>query len=375
MKTHIVLGTGFGDEGKGHVTDLLCDKILDWYANSKPLVVRFSGGHQAGHTVIANGLKHTFSSFGAGTLRGVPTYWSEFCTFDPVNFMNEYNALKDKGIEPVIYLNAHAPVTTPFDKTSNDKTLAIKHGTCGLGVGDTFQRQEDFYRLTVGDLLNDFMFREKYRRVREYYQKKGLHALYEPFMTAVEEVKKLRQTSSLEIVFDERFIEEEFNYVIFEGSQGILLDQHIGIFPHVTRSHTSSKNAMQIIKRNDLPKPEMHYVTRTYQTRHGNGPMTNEDIPFEGIDDNPNEINVENKYQGKFRKALLDIDLLRHAINMDSLYHQGSYATLHITCLDLLSQDGIMPYTEGGVVGSIKTTQTEFSRLFPNMFIELHRSP
>jgi adenylosuccinate synthase len=63
--------------------------------------------------------KHVFSNFGSGTLQGVPTYWSPYCTIDPVGVINEYKILKDKGIEPKLYIDSRCPVTTPYDKRHN----------------------------------------------------------------------------------------------------------------------------------------------------------------------------------------------------------------------------------------------------------------
>ena len=74
MKNFVIIGLGFGDEGKGLITDYFCSKLKN------PLVIRFSGGHQVGHTVIYNDIRHMFSNFGSGTLRNIPTYWSKFCT-------------------------------------------------------------------------------------------------------------------------------------------------------------------------------------------------------------------------------------------------------------------------------------------------------
>ncbi|MEM9930725.1 MAG: adenylosuccinate synthetase, partial [Bacteroidota bacterium] len=88
MTTHIVLGLAFGDEGKGVTTDYLCRQA------ERPLVIRFSGGHQAGHTVVSpQGRRHVFSNFGAGTLAGAPTFWSKYCTFHPVGYANEHESL------------------------------------------------------------------------------------------------------------------------------------------------------------------------------------------------------------------------------------------------------------------------------------------
>ena len=90
-KYSVVLGIGFGDEGKGITTDYLCHHILR-QEGLAPMVVRFSGGHQAGHTVYVKEssesiIKHIFSSFGSGTLRGCPTYLSQFCTVAQFNIV------------------------------------------------------------------------------------------------------------------------------------------------------------------------------------------------------------------------------------------------------------------------------------------------
>ena len=95
MKGFVVLGTTFGDEGKGLTTDYLCKQYED------SIVVRFSGGQQAGHNVQIGDKRHIHSNFGAGTLRGVPSYFSEHTTFYPVTMMREAEKLKKEfGITP-----------------------------------------------------------------------------------------------------------------------------------------------------------------------------------------------------------------------------------------------------------------------------------
>ena len=116
MKTQLVLGLGYGDEGKGLTTDFLCRQA------HHPLVIRFSGGHQAGHTVVdASGKRHVFSSIGAGSMAGAATYWSRYCAFAPENFWKEYQAFVGAGASPAptIYLDALAQVTTPYDVYHN----------------------------------------------------------------------------------------------------------------------------------------------------------------------------------------------------------------------------------------------------------------
>ena len=85
------------------------------------MVIRFNGGHQAGHTVVHEGQRHVFSSFGAGTLQGVPTYFNKDCTIFPRAIVNEHNSLGEYGTvpAPILYVHPLCPVTTPFDIQSN----------------------------------------------------------------------------------------------------------------------------------------------------------------------------------------------------------------------------------------------------------------
>jgi adenylosuccinate synthase len=96
MEGKIIIGLGFGDEGKGITTDYLCSQYPDG-----SIVVRFSGGQQAGHTVIHNGIKHVHSNFGSGTLRNIPSYFSEHCTVYPNTIKKERSVLLSKGIDPI----------------------------------------------------------------------------------------------------------------------------------------------------------------------------------------------------------------------------------------------------------------------------------
>ncbi|MCS6833028.1 MAG: adenylosuccinate synthetase, partial [Flammeovirgaceae bacterium] len=126
-KASIVIGLGYGDEGKGSTTDYLAFKAID--EGEKPLVIRFNGGQQAGHTVMTSSrLHHVFSNFGAGTLRNVPTYWSAYCTFAPGNYLKEWVALRQLEIVPRLYLDGRCPVTTHYDVLYN-RCLEDARGT------------------------------------------------------------------------------------------------------------------------------------------------------------------------------------------------------------------------------------------------------
>ena len=140
MISKVIIGAGFGDCGKGLVTNFL---VFDLKST---LVVRFSGGQQAGHTVVEKGIRHVFSNFGSGTLKGIPTYWSRFCTVDPIGIVNEMADLIKKGVDPILFIDPSCPITTPYDVMHNQRT-DNDNGTCGVGVGTTWQREQDHYYL------------------------------------------------------------------------------------------------------------------------------------------------------------------------------------------------------------------------------------
>ncbi|MEM6378444.1 MAG: adenylosuccinate synthetase [Bacteroidota bacterium] len=340
MKVSIVLGLGYGDEGKGLSTAYLCQQ------SKKPLVIRFSGGHQAGHTVVdKKGHRHVFSNFGAGTLQGVPTYWSRFCTFNPLAYWKELQALAALQIEPTLYLDALAMVTTPYDIAFNQKTEQIQqHGSCGVGFGATLARNQTPNLLFVQDLLYPQVMRQKLKAIRTYYAKKSGS---EDWLTALEEqvalfcqlVDDLRP--QLTVVREQNFFKRHdyFDHYIFEGSQGILLDMDHGFFPNVTYANTTSKNAFALLKRNAIFQnvlPEIFYITRAYQTRHGNGFLSNEHLAV-NYKPNPQETNQYNPWQGQQRVSPLDLNLLNYALDCDLNYSNGAQRRhLIITCMDQL---------------------------------------
>jgi adenylosuccinate synthase len=344
-KFYAVVGIGFGDEGKGITTDYLCSFL------SNPIVVRYSGGQQAGHTVKYNGVKHVFSNFGSGTLRGVPTYWSRFCTVDPIGLINEYEILQNKGVSPVLFIDKNSPVTTPYDMFFNEKTEEInQHGSCGLGVGSTIQREENRYSLKFGDIVGSKSILDiKMELIKKYYNFEENISL-KRFFKSIEEI---RNSDNITLVDGLPLC---FNHVIFEGSQGLLLDQNIGFFPHVTRTNTGSKNIVEICKESIGYVPKINYflITRAYQTRHGNGPMTNDATP-NNIYINPDETNVKNKFQGEFRRSILDVDLLKYGIECDGVINNTKYKSLVITCVDHIENDCRFVYN-GKIDHSIDTS-------------------
>lgn len=321
MNSKAVIGLGFGDEGKGLTINFLC------LQNPNALVVRYSGGQQAGHTVVLDGKRHVFSNFGSGTLNGNPTYWSNYCTLDPFGLYNELQILLKLGIDPIIYIDGKCPVTTPMDKDYNKIGEDLRNGTCGAGVGTTLEREKRFHSLLFEDLFYPKIVDIKLDLLHDNYYPSRVYNqeqidVFKFCVNYIINSPRIKLAYGIPLGRD----------LIFEGSQGLLLDQHYGFFPHVTRSNTGSTNILDM-----KHTPDYWCITRAYQTRHGNGPMTNEHIEHK-FDLNPLETNVFNDFQGKFRVSLLDLDLLEYGIMKDSSikYNRDN---LVITCLDQVQND------------------------------------
>ncbi|THV56637.1 adenylosuccinate synthetase [Chryseobacterium candidae] len=325
-KAQIVIGLGFGDEGKGITTDFLASQ------NPEAVVIRFSGGQQAAHTVMIDERKHVHSSFASGALRGLPSYFTEHCTIHPVFLLNEREELKAKNGNIELHIHPLAKVTTPFDVWQN-RTNAhnLEHGTCGKGVGATMKRNESPYKLFAIDLIAPRqMLMEKLKGIAYYYgfaDEKEVAELLHPFLEAVDSIDwKINDYTWL----------TSFDHLIFEGSQGILLDMDHGVFPNVTYAHTTSKNACEICKLLKIEDIEMYYVTRSYATRHGNGWMINEKEM--NLRNNEEETCTFNEFQKELRTGEIDYRLLNYALKLDGAYVFPVKKNLVITCLDQVDE-------------------------------------
>lgn len=350
----IVVGLGFGDEGKGAVVDALC-------ANGPvSAVVRFNGGAQAAHNVVVGGRHHTFSQFGSGTLAGVPTWLSRYVLVEPIALAAESRELEAIGVaDPLSLLSADAGarLTTPFHVAANrareDARGADRHGSCGKGIGETVwygllaergarpgEVVEDQRVLgepgpapTVGDCLNPRELRRSLDALARFYEPligagpsvDELVELYRAFADAV------RITTG-----DEAARLADSGRLVFEGAQGVLLDETYGFHPHTTWSTVTPKNARALLEGR---RARVLGVTRTYQTRHGAGPLPTEDQAV--LARFPEAHNGTGEYQGAWRAGHLDAVLLRYAVECC-----GGVDGLAVTHLDA---DGLKVATGDGL--------------------------
>ena len=360
----VIIGGAFGDEGKGLFTDFLASESKD-----HACVVRFNGGAQAGHTVqMPDGRRHVFSHFGSGSFAGLPTFLPSYFVCSPIVFLKELNELQKKQIVPTVYIDEHCPVTTPYDIMINQIVESARgknrHGSVGVGFGESLERHGFLeFSLLVRDLGNT----ERLRHILKTIQQDWVYArLSRLGVDEVTDEWKVR-ISSADI--RERFMEDvaafldhvqivkgehirSWDHLIFEGAQGLLLDQDRGWFPHVTRSNTGIKNVVPLAKMAGIDALDIHYLTRSYTTRHGAGPLPHElqHQPYDNIVDATNRTHA---YQGSLRFAWLDVDLFGDMVMRDVADANGKLKLrthLGLSCLDQIT--GPARYIEGGVLQS-----------------------
>jgi len=325
MRAVAVIGANSGDEGKGHLTDYLVSE-----APGDTVVVRHNGGAQAGHTVeTPEGLRHVFHHFGSGTLLGAPTFLSRHFIVNPMVWREERDALRALGVEPKLYADPLARLTTPYDMLANQ--ALSKHGTCGLGIHQTVVRNNDGIR-TVAASQNArglcIDIREETRR------KLGPSPANTVWLESDEVLENyLADLAEFQdsVTFTQRI--PEHRRVVFEGAQGLLLDEHHPNFPYVTHSKTGLANAAELCHEHNLREIRAIYVTRSYTTRHGPGPFPTEDDRMRY----PDATNVPNQFQGTLRFGALDGIALVSEIEHDLRSVQGQVVVipeLAVTCLD-----------------------------------------
>jgi adenylosuccinate synthase len=305
MKARAVIGASFGDEGKGLVVDYLCK-------TGGEVVVRFNGGGQAGHTVVTpEGLRHVFHHFGSGTLYGVPTFLSQFFICNPIIFFRELLELEAMGVTAQVFAHPDCLVTTFADMIINQRKELKRgdkaHGSVGVGVHETIQRSAVAeLKITMSDLWNrSGTLPSKLAEICDRYARFRTGApIDEPRMTEA----FLEECAAFADVVHPAGI-GQCKDPIFEGAQGLLLDQDRKEFhPHVTHSSTGMKNVRTLCAQAGITEVESYYVSRTYLTRHGAGPLPGED-PAMSFEDTTN---LSHPWQGNLRFAKLDhFDLVR----------------------------------------------------------------
>lgn len=368
MSATVVIGANYGDEGKGLITDFEVRRLKAKY------VCRFNGGAQAGHTVVSpDGARHVFGHFGAGTFAGAKTYLSSDFIINPFWMEKEYWKLRSqlKG-DSVVMTHPDSRVTTIYDMVINGLAELARgdgrHGSCGAGINETVTRS-DHIKIRAESLLNqdrrnDYDLAGVLEEIRNTWVPYRLDLLnikldrgnpeMLPMIKILDDMDFENHAAVMTHTMRQHLMAvdllEEFGNpfkrdggnkrgVVFEGAQGLALDEELGEFPHVTRSKTGLPQAIAAAFEMRVKELQPVYVTRCYATRHGAGPLPHEGKIVAPVD----KTNVDNQWQGSIRYAPLDLPDLARRIHLDRMrgtVHASRYCinvktpTIAVTCLD-----------------------------------------
>ena len=315
MKHVIVVDLGYGDAGKGTIVDWLCSPRGGGPVHT---VVRFNGGAQAGHNVVTtNGRQHTFAQFGSGTFTpGVRTHLSRFVLVDPLALAAEAAHLAAIGIPDALdrlTIDRDALLVTPYHQAANQARERARgknrHGSCGMGIGEAasyaLRRRAGAPR--VADCASPRALGRKLSQLADQVTSElgpldgppvaDLCDAYQAFANRVQLVGSGYLNHVLHA-----------GPVVFEGAQGVLLDEWRGFHPYTTWSATTFANAETLLAETGETAVRLG-VVRCYLTRHGPGPFPTEDPTLEL----PEPHNRHGTWQGPFRAGHLDAVALRYA--------------------------------------------------------------
>ena len=280
----VVVGTQWGDEGKG--------KLVDWLTESSQGVVRFQGGHNAGHTLVINGVKTALHLIPSGIMRpGVRCYIGNGVVLSVPKLLEEIEGLEKAGVEvrSRLRISEACPLILPFHaaldiarETAREKGGSAKIGTTGRGIGPSYEDKIARRALRVQDLKYPQRFAEKLKVLLELHNfilTEFLHSPAIDFDTTYAEA--MRQAEQIKPMMAD--VSRELNdahrngaNLLFEGAQGTLLDVDHGTYPYVTSSNCVAGNAAA---GSGVGPGMLHYIlgiTKAYCTRVGGGPFPTE---------------------------------------------------------------------------------------------------
>lgn len=280
-KNVVVIGTQWGDEGKG--------KIVDWLTDEVAGVVRFQGGHNAGHTLVVNGKKTILRLLPSGMLHPhVTCYIGNGVVLSPSALLQEIDELTTAGLDVMsrLVISPACPLILPYhvavDQAREKKMGVMKIGTTGRGIGPAYEDKVARRAIRLHDLLFPERFREKLVEVLDYHnfvltkylnaEAVSLESVYEPTLALAERLKPLIGDVSAEL---NRLVQEGKS-LLFEGAQAALLDVDHGTYPYVTSSNCL---AGQASAGSGVGPQALSYVlgiTKAYATRVGSGPFPTE---------------------------------------------------------------------------------------------------
>jgi len=321
LTVRAVIGTQWGDEGKGKVVDFLCEDA--------DYVVRFQGGSNAGHTIKVGDEKYKFHLLPSGVVRGKTCVIGNGVVVDPEVFLEEINSLRKRGIEPRVMVSDRANVIMPYHKIldgAEEAYLGKKRiGTTKRGIGPCYSDKIARKGVRVADLLDENLLRDKLEsilpikeKLAEIYGVRFDFDIDELVEKYTEYGRKMEPYITDTIAELNRAIREGKN-ILLEGAQGVMLDIDFGTYPYTTSSNTISGGACT---GSGIPPKcidEVIGVVKAYTTRVGMGPLPTElkDETGEHLQERGGEFGTTT---GRARRCgWLDLVVLKHSITISGV--------------------------------------------------------
>ncbi|SHF31149.1 Adenylosuccinate synthetase [Thermoanaerobacter uzonensis DSM 18761] len=325
MSTLVIVGTQWGDEGKGKITDYLAEKA--------DVVVRYQGGNNAGHTVEKEGIQYKLHLIPSGIL-----YPGKICiigngvVIDPASLIEEIDNLQKQGISvDNLKISDRAHIVFPYHIKQDELEEISKGkndlGTTKRGIGPCYMDKSERIGIRVCDLLKPKVFEEKLRRnvekknklFKELYGAEGFdfEEMYRKYLEYAEKIKPF-VTDTTVLLYD---LIKSGKKVLFEGAQGTLLDLDLGTYPYVTASHPIAGGVTVGAAIGPTMIDEVIGVVKAYTTRVGKGPF-----PTELFDENGEFLREKGHEYGTTtgrarRCGWLDAVILKYSVRVSGITH------------------------------------------------------
>ena len=323
-KNVVVLGTQWGDEGKGKIVDLLTDRA--------DAVVRFQGGHNAGHTLIIKGHKTVLHLVPSGILReGVDCYIGNGVVVEPGALLQEIKQLEQAGVDVKsrLKISAAAPIIMPYhilldqlrEKAKGGKAI----GTTGRGIGPAYEDKVARRGIRFGDLFEPQRLKIKLSEtldyhnfvIEQYFKHEPLDfdGIYQQMLNYAAQLKHMNTDVTAQL----HQLQQQGKAILLEGAQGSLLDIDHGTYPYVTSSNTTAGAAST---GTGLGVTDINYVlgiTKAYTTRVGSGPFPTELFDDDGKMLAKNGVEFGATTGRPRRCGWLDLVALKRAIQINGI--------------------------------------------------------
>jgi len=331
LPSTVVVGSQFGDEGKGKLVDILAEKA--------DLVVRFNGGNNAGHTVVVQGKKYKFHLMPSGVIQGKKCCVAAGVALDPRVLKQELERLDTK---PDILIDPRTQIIMPWHNALDGAKEAAKGkakiGTTGRGIGPCYAERASRTGIRFAQMVDEKRLREKVdalfpvreKELKEIYGQEigqAKEEILKEYSGLGSEFKKYLGDVSMEV---SKALDKGKN-VLFEGAQGMFLDNDFGTYPYVTSSHPTAGAIFTCVGMGIRPIERIVGIVKAYTTRVGSGPFATE---LEGeLGNHIREVGAEfGTTTGRPRRVgWLDLVLVRTASRMNG------FTEIALTKLDVLN--------------------------------------